>query len=86
MKLDEIEAVALAVHDVELGRILVGNTAEIERLGRAVILAACGKACEVEAGARRSIRQRPVGVEQVDVAESRRLVERGVFEQAGGHE
>ena len=85
MELDEIDAVALAVHDVQLGRVLVGDPAEVERAGRTIVLAAGRQAGEIEPGARGRIRQRPVGAEQVDVAEVGRLVERGVFEQAGGH-
>jgi len=85
MEFHEIDAVALAIDDVELGRILVGDPAEIERVGRTIILAAGRQGGEVEPGARRRIRQRPVGAEQVDVAEVGRLVERGIFEQAGGH-
>ena len=85
MELDQVQPVALAVHEVELGRVLVGDAAEIERGRRTVVLAAGGQVREVEPGTRRGIRQRPVGAEQVDIAERRRLVERGVFEQAGGH-
>ncbi len=66
--------------DAELGRVLVGDPAEIERRRRAIVLAAGRQDREVEPGARRRIRQRPVGAEQVDIAERRRLVERGVFE------
>ena len=40
----------LAVHGVEPGRIFVGDTAEIERLGCAMVLAARRQAREVEPG------------------------------------
>ena len=85
MEFHEIDAVALAIDDVELGRILVGDPAEIERVGRTIILAAGRQAREIQPGARRRIRQRPVCAEQVNIAEIGRLVERGIFEQTGGH-
>jgi hypothetical protein len=85
VKFDEVEAVALAVHRPELGRILVGDAAEVERR-RCAIVASAGRQClGVEAKARSGIGKWPVGREQVDVAEGRRLIEGGVFEQAGGH-
>ncbi len=82
MELDQIEAVALAVHGAELRRVLVGHPPEIERVAGAVVLSAGRQGSEVEARPHRRVGQRPVGREQVEVAEGRRLVERGVFEEA----
>ena len=84
MELDQVEAIALAVHGAEPGRILVGHPSEIERLGRAIVPAAGGERRDIEARAGRGVGQWPVGGEQVDVAEGGRLVERSVFEEAGG--
>jgi hypothetical protein len=85
MELDQVQPIALAIDEVELGRVLVGDAAEIERGRRTIILAAGRQVREIEPGTRRRIGQRPIGTEQIDIAERRRLVERGVFEQAGGH-
>jgi hypothetical protein len=85
VELHQVETVALAVHGAQLRRILVGNPAEVERVGRAVILAARRQAREIESRAPGCIGQRPVGREQIDIAERRRLIERSVFEEAGGH-
>src|SRR5690348_8798945 len=85
VELHEVDAVALAVHDPELGRVLVGDTAEIERLGRAVILAARRQRSQVEPIACRRVAEWLIGAEKVDIAQGGRLVERGVFEEAGGH-
>ena len=85
MELDEVDAVALAVHRAELGRVLVRDPPEIERLGRAVIPAAGGKRLQVEPVAHRRLGERLIGTEQIDIAERRRLIERGVLEETGAH-
>ena len=83
MEFHQVEPVSLAVHGPQLGRVLVGDAAEIERRRRAVVAAAGRERREVEAEPLGGIGQRPVGGEQVRVAEGGRLVEGGVFEQAG---
>src|SRR6185312_8998127 len=82
MELDEVDAVALAVHRPEPGRVLVRDAPQVERLGRAVVPAARHKRLRVEPAARRRLGQWLVGAEQIDVTERRRLVERGVFEES----
>ena len=84
----EIDAIAVAVVGVELGRIAVGENAEFERLGRAEPGAERGEfvARPAAALARDAVLQRRVAAEEIVVGEFGRLVEDRVRRRAEGIE
>jgi hypothetical protein len=73
----EIDAIAVAIVGVELGRIAVGEDSEFERVGRAESGAERGEFVTRPAGAfaRHAVLQRRVAAEKVVISEFARLVE-----------